>query len=635
MAYGVNCEHCGANFALPDDLFERKVKGRVVTIRCKRCQRDISVNGVELASSPHSDRPEAVDEESIDSGPEEGGTPTVPLASIPPAKVLWVVSFAADDDRELTAPQIKRALERGEIDGDSIAWKEGMEDWLPIAEIPPLAKLLPTGSAAASAKVETGGFLGTGMQVRGADAALKAALDKAKKKRPTLAPPPSSPRAPKPGDAGERARTPPAEVADPELGEFKSVSAGTLEVDEQAPPSSEALSINDSEVEVVESEAAPAVAGDASPKPPPARPQPKPKQLRQAEPEEEDEEPPPSGTPDLRSLTTSLERPTGAKPKQDERADDELLSLGLGSITGPALAPPTIDLSALPEPEPEPESSPSSAPASKRSGKPKKTKSAGKSLSPAKPGKRPRDSEQAGATSRSMPAQQPKEDESPGSSITLWLVLGAAAVIAGIWWFSRPTTPSSTASTAEPQPTAPSTAATVEPTVESVAPESPTEPSASAEPTAVSTAEPTAPPPKVTDTAPAKTQALSEPPLKATAEPKPTTKPTADPPPATTVAPVEPKEAPIAGPFDRAAALSALTSAAGAASACRQEGDPSGTAAVIVTFAPSGRVTSATVNGPPFAGTKTGGCIASTMRRAKIPPFSGDAVTVSRTVVIQ
>ncbi|MEB2325047.1 MAG: hypothetical protein OZ921_21205 [Sorangiineae bacterium] len=88
-------------------------------------------------------------------------------------------------------------------------------------------------------------------------------------------------------------------------------------------------------------------------------------------------------------------------------------------------------------------------------------------------------------------------------------------------------------------------------------------------------------------------------------------------------------------PFNQAAAAAALASAAGAASACRKEGDPSGTARVSVTFAPSGRVTTANVAGPPFAGTPTGGCIAATLKRAKVPPFSGAFVTVSKTVVIQ
>jgi hypothetical protein len=95
---------------------------------------------------------------------------------------------------------------------------------------------------------------------------------------------------------------------------------------------------------------------------------------------------------------------------------------------------------------------------------------------------------------------------------------------------------------------------------------------------------------------------------------------------------------PVAAPgtsFDRGAAASALASAAAQASACRKEGDPSGVANVTLTFAPSGRVTAAKLSGPPFAGTATGGCIASTLRRAKVPPFDGDLVTVSKTIVVQ
>src|SRR6478752_3162853 len=96
-----------------------------------------------------------------------------------------------------------------------------------------------------------------------------------------------------------------------------------------------------------------------------------------------------------------------------------------------------------------------------------------------------------------------------------------------------------------------------------------------------------------------------------------------------------PSPAPPETEFDRDAARNALATAATQASACRKVGDPSGTANLTITFAPSGRVTSAQIQGPPFSGTATGGCIASTMRRASVPAFSGDYVTVSKTIVIQ
>jgi hypothetical protein len=92
----------------------------------------------------------------------------------------------------------------------------------------------------------------------------------------------------------------------------------------------------------------------------------------------------------------------------------------------------------------------------------------------------------------------------------------------------------------------------------------------------------------------------------------------------------EPREA----VFDAAAAASALDDAASRASSCRQPSDPSGVAVVTITFAPSGRVTTATISGPPFVGTATGSCIAAAMRTAKVPTFSGQFKTVKKTVTI-
>lgn len=87
-------------------------------------------------------------------------------------------------------------------------------------------------------------------------------------------------------------------------------------------------------------------------------------------------------------------------------------------------------------------------------------------------------------------------------------------------------------------------------------------------------------------------------------------------------------------PFSKAAAVSALSSAAGSAGSCKKLGGPTGTGRVTVTFAPSGRVTTANVEGAPFAGTSVGGCVASLFRKAHIPAFSGNAVTVSKSFSI-
>lgn len=116
--------------------------------------------------------------------------------------------------------------------------------------------------------------------------------------------------------------------------------------------------------------------------------------------------------------------------------------------------------------------------------------------------------------------------------------------------------------------------------------------------------------------------------------PAPVPSPAVVPPPPPVVA--APTPAPAGGAeFDRGAARTALASAASAAAGCKQGDDPSGGARVSVTFAPSGRVTSARIVSGPFQGTKTGGCIAQTFRAASVPAFSGDPVTVAKEISVQ
>jgi hypothetical protein len=96
----------------------------------------------------------------------------------------------------------------------------------------------------------------------------------------------------------------------------------------------------------------------------------------------------------------------------------------------------------------------------------------------------------------------------------------------------------------------------------------------------------------------------------------------------------QPDPEPAAPPFDRSAAARAIASAAAAAASCAS-GDVSGAARVAVTFAPSGRATSSVVEpGSRFSGSRIGGCIASRMRSARVPAFSGSFVTVHSSVVL-
>jgi hypothetical protein len=73
---------------------------------------------------------------------------------------LWLVSYEEDDDREMTPPQIYQALRRGEIDMETIVWRDGMADWLPISDVSLLKQALERAGKTAVDKKKTvmGGF---------------------------------------------------------------------------------------------------------------------------------------------------------------------------------------------------------------------------------------------------------------------------------------------------------------------------------------------------------------------------------------------------------------------------------------------------------------------------------------------
>lgn len=87
------------------------------------------------------------------------------------------------------------------------------------------------------------------------------------------------------------------------------------------------------------------------------------------------------------------------------------------------------------------------------------------------------------------------------------------------------------------------------------------------------------------------------------------------------------------GAFDKSAAQASLTRAAGMVGMCQRPGAPSGSGKVLVTFGPSGSVQGATVQGS-LAGTPTGDCVSRQFRSAKVPPFSGAPVTVSKSFTV-
>jgi predicted Zn finger-like uncharacterized protein len=84
--------------------------------------------------------------------------------------------------------------------------------------------------------------------------------------------------------------------------------------------------------------------------------------------------------------------------------------------------------------------------------------------------------------------------------------------------------------------------------------------------------------------------------------------------------------------FNKEAARQALEDAMQRAAACRTIDTPAGAARVAVTFSPAGSVTAAVIESGPLVGTSAGGCVASKFRTVRVPTFTGEPVTVHKTV---
>jgi len=78
--------------------------------------------------------------------------------------------------------------------------------------------------------------------------------------------------------------------------------------------------------------------------------------------------------------------------------------------------------------------------------------------------------------------------------------------------------------------------------------------------------------------------------------------------------------------------MQALRQAGDGARSCVTGSPPTGDVRVAVTFARTGSVADAVVEGP-LAGTPPATCIAGKFRPLRIPPFRGSSMTVRKTIM--
>lgn len=508
MSFPITCTACHKTFTISDEIYEKKVAGRVVTIKCKSCGQGIRVDGIKGPGAP---------------APAGIAAAQAPAATPPAAagdEPLWAVDYPDGQDREFTTAEVVAEIERGAVERTTLVWREGMAEWLELHQVPELARELDR------------------IEARKKAAAAKAA-------------PVHRPRAPMPTVTG--------------------LAGLPVTPKPRAPQATPAAA--------TPLPKPPAVATPLPKPPAAATPLPKPRAAQPSAPALPKPAPPPPAPPPL----APSRLPVAAPPP-------------LAPVTTPPPLPPHVADATPPLPT-----------------------SVAKAVSA--PPQVPAFPATAASHGGPAPVASHAGVEWPETKSRKPLVIGgaiAALLIAGGAAFALsgedPPPPPSTPIAAAPPTPSPTTPQ---------APEPPPEPTSA-----------TATPPETTQQG-ADTASGSDPVVTA---PDPGATPGAG---FAELFAAGARKAEAKGAagasterFDPAATKAPLAQAATEAQACKQSGGPTGKVTVVVTFNPSGKVSSATITEPPFAGTATGACISSALKRATIAPFSGLPGTVSKTFSI-
>jgi predicted Zn finger-like uncharacterized protein len=567
----VTCTGCPAKYAVPDE----KVRGKKVRITCKHCGTNLVVDGSAL-------------------GADQSVAPKVTAPAQPPAAAAeesYIVGFADDRQETHTVSEIVAMYRSAKLDEESLVWKDGMPDWLSPFDVPEIAAAFRKASVAR--RVSAGATLSSAGDDEPTMVARSPFGDDV-----DLAPGPrldlelDLPRDPVKPAAALRQSAPEIKASATPFSAAPKPAAAAAVAAKPAAAASRRTEKRGGAVDLFGGVANAGSEADAS--------------LDLGFPQEAEHKL--TGARNESSVLFSLDALTKpdakaagqkkARDKEQEKqataalfgdnAPDSLSNMGGGGFSALAAPDFTKPVAAMPEPQVRP----------------------------------------------SDPVEVPNAPEKKkGAAVWVVAVLGLAAA-AGVAFFmmqkkasmdkaAESTAPDTKAAAAQPS-AAPAAAA-------SAAPEAPA--ASAAEAPTTSPAESVAQAITAAGAKPAASAAAAPAtPAAAATVNKPADKP------AETKKPDAPAAAPAAAAdgaaFDKGAAVSALGAAAANAASCKKPDGPTGSGKVSVTFATSGRATMTNVGGA-FAGTDVGGCVARLFRAARVPAFSGDPVTVSKSFSIE
>jgi hypothetical protein len=132
------CSHCKAKYQIPDE----KVAGRTLRMTCRTCHQEIVIRSEPAAPARRASMVGAPPPSALGADFQRRVAGSL-LPSPPPVAVLdeWHVAVNDTPVGPVERDEVARMLAAGTLTAESLAWREGLDDWLPVRRIPELAVL--------------------------------------------------------------------------------------------------------------------------------------------------------------------------------------------------------------------------------------------------------------------------------------------------------------------------------------------------------------------------------------------------------------------------------------------------------------------------------------------------------------
>jgi predicted Zn finger-like uncharacterized protein len=149
------CDSCSTKYSIADD----KVRGKVFKIKCKKCGHIIVVRG---AAGAEAAQPSYNEKETKVFDYDESKQAAAAFGAADAGEAVWHLVIDQEQVGPMTVAEVQERYQRGEIDGETYAWREGFGDWLRLIEVEDFAHLAGggRGGGAAGGEDAVGGMFG-------------------------------------------------------------------------------------------------------------------------------------------------------------------------------------------------------------------------------------------------------------------------------------------------------------------------------------------------------------------------------------------------------------------------------------------------------------------------------------------